>query len=436
MKILIIGNGAREHAIAHRLRRENPRAELVAVPGNPGLGELSVRCLLEERIDSLEALRSVALKERPDLVVVGPEAPLSIGVVDMLAAESIAVVGPTKAAAQLECSKSFAKEVMNSADVPTAKAILTRSPTELDSALTKFGLPVVLKADGLAAGKGVVVCHTQMELSSARKFLAEDIGATEILVEEFLHGVEATLMVATNGEDILVLPAAHDYKRIGDGDTGPNTGGMGSVSPTPRLSPHQIGWCVDKIVKPVLAEMRRRDTPFTGFLYVGLMIDPQSHRINVVEFNARMGDPETQSVLAMLSGSFTEGLYWIANKPIAHENPTILPPTWGVVDGVAVSVVAASEGYPGVAANNFSAAASNGAEIDGILLALNLPGVAVYQAGTKLEARRLVTNGGRVLTVTARGSTVAEARRLVYRALDVIQFKGRQARRDIGSDSL
>ncbi len=427
MKILIIGNGAREHAIAHRLRRENPKAELVAVPGNPGLGELSVRCLLEDRIDSLEALKSVALKERPDLVVVGPEAPLSLGVVDMLRAESIPVVGPIKAAAQLESSKSFAKEIMTKAGVPTAQAVLTRTAADLDAALAKFGLPVVLKADGLAAGKGVVVCHTESELKAGRKFLAEDLGATEILVEEFLQGVEATLMIATDGKDVLVLPTAHDYKRIGDGDTGPNTGGMGSVSPSPRLTTQQIDWCVRQIIQPVLTEMRSRGTPFTGFLYAGLMIDPQSQRISVVEFNARMGDPETQSVLAMLSGSFTEGLFWMAHGTVQHESPP--PPVWKTADGVAVSVVAASQGYPGTLQ-------SNGVEIDGILLALNLPDVAVYQAGTRLEARRLVTNGGRVLTVTARSSSIAEARRLVYRALDVIQFKGRQARRDIGSDSL
>jgi len=419
MKILLIGSGAREHAIAHRIRRENPKAELLAIPGNPGLTELSVRCLIDERMDSIESLRAIALKERPDFVVVGPELPLSLGVIDMLRAEGIAAVGPTAAAARLESSKSFAKSVMQAANIATARSCLTKNSKELDSALAEFGLPVVLKADGLAAGKGVVVCHTAEELGHARIFFSAELKATEILVEEFLAGVEATLMIATNGTRVVLLPTAHDYKRALDGDLGANTGGMGSVSPTPRLTPEQIFWCVVNIIDPLLAEMRARGTPFTGFLYAGLMISP-SGKISVIEFNARLGDPETQSALAMLNGSFTEGLRWMAQ--LTNEAPI-----WGTDSGCAVSVVAASAGYPGAALNT-------DCEIDGILLALNLPNVAVYQAGTRLEARKLLTAGGRVLTVTAKANSGSEAVRLAYRALDVIQFKGRMARRDIGRE--
>jgi phosphoribosylamine--glycine ligase len=424
MKILIVGNGAREHAIAHRIRRENPKAELVAAPGNPGIGELSVRCLLDAKLDDLATLSAMIIAQRPELVVIGPEAPLSIGLVDALREAKIPCVGPTKAAAQLESSKSFAKSVMLAAGIPTARSVLTRTPQELDAALTEFAIPVVLKADGLAAGKGVVVCKTAAELAVGREFLVKEVKTSSVLIEEFMPGVEATLMVATNGTEWLMLPTAHDYKRVGDGDSGPNTGGMGSVSPTPRLSNTQIAWCESNIVAPLLGEMRKRGAPFTGFLYVGLMIDPESGAIKVVEFNARMGDPETQSVLAMLDGSFTAGLEWIARSV---QGEASAKPQWGVAAGSAVSVVAAAQGYPG-------ATHRKGDEIDGILLALNLPGVAVYQAGTKLDARRLITSGGRVLTVTARGESIQAARRLVYRAADVVQFTGRILRRDIGGE--
>ncbi len=400
MRVLVVGSGGREHALAGALRRSPRLTELHAAPGNPGIARLG-RCH-PVRSDDVEDLVELAQALRIDLAVIGPEAPLVAGAADALRHAGIPTFGPSRAAALIEGSKSFAKEVMLASGVPTA--------ARLDEA----SAPCVIKADGLAAGKGVFVCRTQPEADDALE-RARALGAT-VVVEELLDGREASVFAVCDGQRAVALPAAQDYKRLGDGDTGPNTGGMGAYSPVPGLGHTEVERLVESVHRPVLAELAARGTPFVGLLYAGLMLTPDGYR--VLEFNCRFGDPETQVVLPRLDGDLLGLLAAAASGNVADAGVD-------VAGEAAVTVVLASDGYPD--------APQPGVEVRGIDEAEAL-GASVYHAGTALRGDRLVSAGGRVLSVTGRGRSVADARALAYAAIDRIDFPGAAYRRDIAAN--
>jgi phosphoribosylamine--glycine ligase len=400
LKVLVVGSGGREHALARALRRSSRLTELHAAPGNPGIARLG-RCH-PVRPEDVEGLVELAQALRIDLAVIGPEAPLVAGAADELRHAGIPTFGPGRAAALIEGSKSFAKEVMLAAGVPTA--------ARLDEAAA----PCVVKADGLAAGKGVFVCRTQPEAEDALE-RARELG-TAVVVEELLEGAEASVFAVCDGRRAVALPAAQDYKRLGDGDVGPNTGGMGAYSPVAGLGQDEVEQLVESVHRPVLDELAARGAPFVGLLYAGLMLTRDGYR--VLEFNCRFGDPETQVVLPRVEGDVLELLAAAASGNL--EGVEI-----GVAGGAAVTVVLASGGYPD--------APEPGVEVRGIDDAESL-GASVYHAGTALRGDRLVSAGGRVLNVTGLGESVADARALVYAAIDRIDFPGAAYRRDIAAN--
>jgi phosphoribosylamine--glycine ligase len=416
VRILVVGGGGREHAICHAHRRENPDAVLHAAPGNPGTALLADNLTIPT--DDIDRLADAADMLASDLVVIGPEAPLAAGLGDRLRAEGRSVVGPNAAAAQLEASKAFAKEVMAAANVPTARS---ETFTDLDRALAyvdRHAEPLVVKASGLAAGKGAIVCATRREAAAAvRSMLGErqfgDAGSV-VVVEAFLQGEELSLLGLTNGTDVAFLPAAQDHKRLLDGDRGPNTGGMGAYSPVALATPELLDRARDQVCLPVLEELRRRGTPFSGVLYAGLMVAPAGD-ISVVEFNCRLGDPEAQVVLPLVDGGLTDA-FW----RIAHGTP---PAPLRVAAAAAVTTVLAASGYPD--------RPEKGAAI---AIPEDLPeGVTVYHAGTGVDAAgTLRVAGGRVLTVTATADSFAKAQRLSREAAERVEFAGKQFRRDIG----
>jgi phosphoribosylamine--glycine ligase len=397
MKVLLVGSGGREHALARSLVRSRRLSELHAAPGNPGIARLG-RCH-PVRADDVEGLVELARAFRVDLAVIGPEAPLVAGAADELRHTGVAVYGPSAAAARIEGSKAFAKELMEASGVPAA------------ATLAEAIAPCVVKADGLAAGKGVFVCHTQREADEAL-VQARAYGET-IVVEELLEGEEVSVFVTTDGERVAVLPAAQDYKRIGDGDTGPNTGGMGAYSPVEALGSDEIDEIVERIHRPVLTELARRGTPFVGTLYAGLMLTSSGPK--VLEFNCRFGDPETQAILPLLETDLLELLDAATEGDLDGVTVSVSPRS-------AVTVVLASRGYP--------ESHEVGVEITGIENAEAL-GAIVSHAGTALREGTLLTAGGRVLSVTALGETCAEARARAYEAVERVHFAGAQFRRDI-----
>jgi phosphoribosylamine--glycine ligase len=395
MRVLVVGSGGREHALAWRLASSPTLTELHAAPGNPGIAALAT-CHPVAAEDG-EGLRELARSLGADLVVVGPEAPLVAGVADTLRHAGIPVFGPSAAAARIEGSKRFAKEVMAEAGVPTARL------------LDEPRAPCVVKADGLAAGKGVVVCRTQAELEDV---LGGWGGVDEsTLVEELLDGPELSLLALCDGHEAIPLALARDYKRAFDGDEGPNTGGMGSFAPVGLDL--DTAALVESFLRPVLTELARRGTPFVGTLFAGLMLTSDGPR--VLEYNCRFGDPETQSVLPLVDGDLVAALAAAATGSLAG---TVL----GRRDGAAVTVVLAAGGYP--------AASDRGTPIDGIDRA-EASGAHVFHAGTALRAGRLVTNGGRLLGVTAMGPTLAVARERAYAASDLVRIDGCRKRGDI-----
>ena len=417
MNVLVIGSGGREHALCWKLRQSSKVTRVFCAPGNPGIGRVAE--LVPLKADDLQAQIEFARRERIDLTVVGPEYPLSLGVVDLFRSQGLRIFGPTKAAAQLESSKSFAKEIMHAAGVPSAGSAVFGSAQEAAAYIEKKGAPIVLKADGLAAGKGVHVCADLEQARAALKSLFGELKSSRVVVEDYLRGEEVSYIVATDGEIVIPCASSHDYKRIFDADEGPNTGGMGSVSPTPRLSGAQEPWVIEHVITPVIREMARRGSPFCGFLYAGLMLQPGGQAA-VLEFNARMGDPECQSIMRRMHSDLFELLFALAEGRRRTQPPPA--PRWRSES--AVCLVLAAQGYPG--------AAKSGDEITGIESAETLPEVVVFHAGTRFnEQQRLVTGGGRVLNVTALGADLAEARARAYRAADMIQFSGRQLRRDI-----
>jgi phosphoribosylamine--glycine ligase len=394
--VLLVGSGAREHALARAIAGSASLGELHAAPGNPGIAALGACHAV--RADDVEGLLALARKLAPDLVVVGPEAPLVAGLADALRDAGVAVFGPSAAAARIEGSKSFAKEVMAAAGVPTARTL--EAPRA----------PCVVKADGLAAGKGVFVCRTEAELADGLR-AAGALGGP-VVVEELLEGREASLFALCDGRRAVPLGAAQDYKRIGDGDTGPNTGGMGAYSP--------VGWLgdpaalVETVHQPVVDELARRGTPFVGCLFAGLMVGDDGPR--VLEFNARFGDPETQALVPRLAGDLLDALA----AATAGEAAGL-----ALADRAAVTVVLAGPDYP--ARSDYAAAA-----IEGVAEA-EAGGALVFHGGTALDGGRLVTDGGRILSVTGLGPTVPEARTAAYDAVAKVSFAGARFRTDIAA---
>lgn len=415
MRILVIGNGAREHAIAHSLASDVQTTALFVAPGNPGTAQIAENRSV--RADDPAAVAALALELEVDLVVVGPEAPLVAGVADAVRDAGIACFGPGAEAARLEGSKAFAKEVMAAADVPTAMAHVCTTIEQVAEALDAFGAPHVVKDDGLAAGKGVVVTDDRdAALAHAARCLSREGAA--VVIEEFLDGPEISLFCLTDGATVVPLAPAQDFKRLGDGDSGPNTGGMGAYSPLPWAPATLVEDVVARVAQPTIDELARRGAPFTGLLYCGLALTGRGLR--VIEFNARFGDPETQVVLARLRSSLAQLLYDSATGQLA----TAPAPRWR--DDAAVTVVVAAAGYPGTV--------RSGDVITGVADAESLPGVHVLHAGTARDADgALVTAGGRVLSVVGVGSSLKAARKAAYKGVGAISMDGGQFRTDIAA---
>jgi phosphoribosylamine---glycine ligase len=418
MKVLLVGGGGREHALAWRLAQDDPNVRIIAAPGNPGIAQIA-ECVPVAATD-VEKLLQLARERRVDFTLVGPEAPLAGGIVDRFRDANLPIFGPTRAAAEIETSKAFAKVLMREAKVPTARAIMATEPARAKGAAREFGTPVVIKASGLAAGKGVVVCetHEQAELAIDDMLVGGSFGVAgrEVLVEEFMTGEELSVFGITDGVRVALLPSAQDHKRLLERDAGPNTGGMGAYAPVSIATPQLQDEVVQRIFKPVLAAMTAKDRPFTGLLYAGLMLTSEGPK--VVEFNCRFGDPETQAVLpvARLSPSLTELLASIARGDGLPESVTV------GTSGAAVTTVLASEGYPNAPRTGAS-----------ITIPPDLDDVLVFHAGTSNDAQgRIVASGGRVLAVTGLAPSFADAQKASRAAAERITFEGKQFRRDIG----
>ncbi len=421
MKVLIIGSGGREHALAWTIRKSPRVTEVVCAPGNAGIAAVA-RCVPVDAKD-LSALVELALREQPDLVVVGPELPLSLGLTDALTERGIACFGPTRRAAMLETSKAFAKRFMQRHSIPTAAYALVTNEAEARDSLDLFHYPVVIKADGLAAGKGVLICESKAEAEAAIAglFSGELLGSPEatVLIEEFLTGEELSFLVLTDGTHAAPLLPAQDHKRIGEGDTGPNTGGMGVYSTDAMLPPEMREWILHHIVQPTLDGMAAEDAPFTGMLYCGLMMTARGPM--VLEYNARFGDPETEAILLRLDSDLLEALEAAVAGRLSETEFRWKP-------GASACVVASSGGYPGSYATD--------KPITGLPEAATVPGVEIFHAGTALQDDWTVTNGGRVLAVTAAASTLGEALERCYAAMSRLHFEGMYYRRDIGRRAL
>ncbi|MDP9285372.1 MAG: phosphoribosylamine--glycine ligase [Actinomycetota bacterium] len=398
MKVLVVGSGAREHALAWRLAQSPLLTGLHAAPGNPGIAALG-RCH-PLRADDGDGLLGLALTIEADLAVIGPEGPLVAGVADELRRNGVAVFGPSAEAARIEGSKAFAKDVLRSAGVPAAATLSVARP------------PCVVKADGLASGKGVFVCRTATELDDALHAVRSFGGG--ILIEELLEGEEVSLFALSDGRRLAPLAAAQDFKRVGDGDVGPNTGGMGAYSPVPWLE--DAAGLIERVHQPVIDELARRGSPFVGCLFAGLMITAEGPK--VLEFNARFGDPETQVLMPRLQGDLLEALAAAAHGDLSGIS-------LGASDEAAVTVVLAAPDYP-------SRSDYRGIEIKG-LEAAEAAGALVFHSGTALRGGQVVTNGGRILSVTATGASLVDARDRAYAAVDLVSFEGAQFRRDIAA---
>ena len=419
MRILVVGSGAREHALARALSSDPSVRDVLVAPGNPGTATVATNVPVD--VLAPAAVAALAVEREVDLVVVGPEAPLVAGVADAVRAAGIPCFGPDAAAARLEGSKAFAKEVMAAAEVPTAMSYVCTTMAEVAAALDAFGAPYVVKDDGLAAGKGVVVTEDRDEaLAHADACLSREVTPggqrPALVIEEFLDGPEVSLFCICDGTDAVPLAPAQDFKRLGDGDTGPNTGGMGAYSPLPWAPESLVAEVMDRVARPVVREMARRGTPFVGVLYCGLALT--SRGLRVIEFNARFGDPETQVVLARLASSLAQLLQAAAAGTLAQ----VPAPRWR--DEAAVTVVLASAGYPGVC--------TLGDLIEGVEAAEEVDGVHVLHAGCATDDDgALVSSGGRVLSVVGTGGDQAEARARAYAGVERIQLAGCQFRTDI-----
>jgi phosphoribosylamine--glycine ligase len=417
VKVLLVGSGAREHAIAWKLRQDDPSAELICAPGNAGSSEIG-ECI-PLKADDVRGLHAFAERADVDLTFVGPEVPLDLGIVDLFRETGRAIFGPTMGAASIETSKRFAKQLMQAAGIPTATASHHTDPASALAAIAAMGTPAVIKASGLAAGKGVVIARSSEEAERAVYMMLEDRAfgdaGSEILVEEFMEGEELSLFVLTDGRDCLPLIAAQDHKRLLDRDLGPNTGGMGAYAPVSIATPRLVDKAMDTIVMPTLAALESAGRKFTGLLYAGLIAEGTDLR--VVEFNCRFGDPETQALMPLLASSLLEPVAAIARGESIAGAPAL---EWK--DGFAVTTVLAARGYPDAPARG-----------DEIRLPAPPEGVFVFHAGTSRDdaSGSLTTSGGRVLSVTGMAGTLEEAARSSREFAERVTFEGRQFRRDI-----
>jgi phosphoribosylamine---glycine ligase len=425
MKVLVVGSGGREHALAWRLARSRSVSAVISAPGNPGMAELGATHDIP--VVDFDSLAELVRREGVDLTVVGPEVPLCAGIVDRFRERGMRIFGPTKAAAQLEGSKSFAKTLMARASIPTAAFKTVDSMPAAESWLSgEVSYPVVIKASGLAAGKGVVVAQDHAEaIATLKSFLVERIhgdAAAKVVIEEFLPGEEVSQLCITDGRDLVLLPPAQDHKRALDGDQGPNTGGMGALSPTPVMTEALSRRIEAEILVPTLHALAMQGTRFTGLLYAGIMVTRGGPK--VLEFNVRFGDPETQVIVPRMKGDFGELLGACADGHVLAAPPESM----AVDERAAVTVVLTAGGYPG--------AYQRGRVITGIEEAARVKDVLVFHAGTARREGRLVTNGGRVLSVTALGDTLQAAVERAYEAVGMIHFEGMHARRDIAARAL
>ena len=409
MNILLLGSGGREDALAWRLRQSPSCEALVAVPGNPGIARWA-ECVALDPCDP-SAIVGLARERSADLVVIGPEAPLVAGVGDALRDAGFAVFGPNAAAARLEGSKGFTKDLCEANGIPTARYVRTETAADAMAALADFGIPVVIKADGLAAGKGVTVATTRAEAEEA----IAAAGDSPLVIEEFLEGEEASLFALVDGEDAVLFATAQDHKRVGEGDTGPNTGGMGAYTPAPVLTPELEQRTMEEIVAPTARALTAAGTPFCGVLYAGLMLTADGPKL--IEYNVRFGDPECEAIMPRVEGDFAELLMAVASGRLMEMKPRLSPE-------YAVTVIVAARGYPGTPVS--------GGLIRELEAAEQIEGVTVFHAGTAQGERGLVAKGGRVLAVTATAGTFANARARAYRAVDQVDFADGFHRRDIG----
>ncbi|SRR6266702_1247326 len=421
MKVLILGSGGREHALAWAVKRSERVTEIVCAPGNGGMAQIA-RCVPTDLAD-VNSMIKVVEAEQPKLTIVGPELPLSLGIVDALRERGFRVFGPTRTAAMLETSKGFAKRFLQRHNIPTASYAVCTSPAELEKAIDIFHAPIVVKADGLAAGKGVIICQSRRTAVEAAQSLFEGtlLGEAErqVVIEEFLEGEEISFLCLSDGRHVAPLVPAQDHKRIGEGDTGPNTGGMGVYSTEAMLDPGMTEWILRHIVHPTIQGMADEDAPFTGVLYCGLMMTARGPQ--VLEFNARFGDPETQAILMRLESDLLEALESCVDGRLADTELR-----WN--QGASACVVASSAGYPGSYKTGFP--------ITGLEDAARIPGVEIFHSGTSLAEDQVVTAGGRVLGVTATAASLEEALQRAYQAIGEVRFEGMYYRRDIGHRAL
>lgn len=422
MKVLVVGGGGREHALCWKIAQSPLCTEVICAPGNPGIAK--VARLAAVGAEDVPALVRLARDEAVDLVVVGPEKPLSLGLADALADVGIACFGPSRLAAELESSKAFAKGLMKRAGIPTAAFEVFEEPEGAKAFARTLGGKVAVKADGLAAGKGVVVCDTPAESDAAIDEMMVDkafgSAGAKVVIEEKLEGEEASLIALVDGERFLLLAPAQDHKRVGENDTGPNTGGMGAYSPTPAVAADQLEEISRLVLRPAISQLAKEGRTFRGALYAGLMMTADGPK--VIEFNARLGDPETQPILSRLESDLLPVLAAAARGGLEGVEPLRFS------DDLAITVVMAAEGYP--------AAPRTGDEILGLEEVDENRDLVVFHSGTATRAGKTVTAGGRVLGITARGATIEEARRRAYEACSLIQFKGAHYRRDIGGRAL
>ena len=412
MRVLVIGSGGREAAIAYALNKSSKVDELYCLPGNPGMGEIAT--LINGSVEDLDFILKTVEDFNIDFTVIGPEVPLCMGLADLLESHGHKVFGPTKVAATLEGSKAFSKDFMKRHNIPTAEYVEVNDYENGLESLKNFTYPLVIKADGLAAGKGVVICEDEeMALKTLKEFMLDGAlnnAGSKLVIEEFLKGFECSLLCFTDGETIIPMPTVKDHKQIYDNNKGPNTGGMGTVSPNPFM-PNFDDEMLDSILKPFIKGLKEDEIDYRGVIFIGLMID--NNKAKVLEFNVRFGDPETQSIMLRLESDLFDIMYATSTKNLKD-----ICVKWN--DDTVCTLVLASDGYPGTY--------KKGLEIKN----LDKLDIIVFHAGTKIVDNKLVTNGGRVLNICAKGNNLQEARAKVYKAAEVIDFEGKYYRKDIG----
>ena len=414
MKVLVIGSGGREAAIAYALNKSSKVDELYCLPGNPGTGEIAT--LINGSVEDLDFILKTVEDLKIDFTVIGPEVPLCMGLADLLESHGHKVFGPTKVAATLEGSKAFSKDFMKRHNIPTAEYVEIDDYKIAVESLKRFKYPLVIKADGLAAGKGVVICEDEeMALKTLKEFMLDGAlnnAGSKLVIEEFLKGFECSLLCFTDGETIIPMPTVKDHKQINDNNKGPNTGGMGTVSPNPFM-PNFDDEMLDSILKPFIKGLKEDEIDYRGVIFIGLMID--NNKAKVLEFNVRFGDPETQSIMLRLESDLFDIMYATSTKNLKD-----ISVKWN--DDTLCTLVLASEGYPGTYKKGLEIKNLDKLDDD----------IIVFHAGTKIVDNKLVTNGGRVLNICAKGNNLLEARAKVYKAAEIIDFEGKYYRKDIG----